>query len=416
MREREGRRMRLSGMIACTCILVLVLACSGCIDSSFPGQYGGAVGGFPEDLTSVTWVLDLYVGGDAQFKPVLNDTQITAVFGTDGLLSGSGGCNIYAAQYETEEELLSIGPVASAKTICSEPLGLMNQETTYLNALESVAAYEISGDDLRLLDRENRTVLVFSRGNVSAPAELTGRTWRLTHFDNGMGKIMPVVDGTTVTAYFDHEGFLRGSAGCNAYATTCRADNGMLDIGIVDVTQMFCSRPAGIMQQEGTYLSMLEQADSYEVDDNHLIIRDKDGDTILIFESERSESIIPLGGTLTGRTWHLRRLADNAGEMVPALSQATVTAVFSEDGHLSGAAGCNWYGTYYRTEGEQLFIEDIAYTDFHCSSPEGILQQEQRYFSLMDRVAAYDIQDRTLILYDENEDPLLEYSGDPLGR
>ena len=396
-------------------MLVLALVCSGCIEPSVPGPNGGAAGSMPEDLTAGTWVLDLYMAGDTQLKPVINGTQITAMFGADGLLSGSGGCNIYAAQYDAGEELLSIGPVASAKTICSQPQGLMNQEAAYLTALDSVAAYTFSGDELSLLDEKGRTVLVFSRGDFSAPTELTGRTWRLTHFDNGMGKILPVVDGTTVTAYFDHEGFLRGSAGCNAYATTCNANGETLDIGIVDVTQTFCSRPTGIMQQEATYLSMLKQADTYEIDENHLVIRDNEGDTILIFESARSEALISLTGKLTGRAWHLRRLADDAGDMVPALSQGTVTAVFSEDGHLSGAAGCNWYGTYYRLEGDRLFLEDIAYTDFYCSTPEGILQQERQYFSLLDRVAAYKIRSGTLILYDENDTPLLEFSGGPLG-
>jgi heat shock protein HslJ len=394
-------------------MLALVLASGGCTEPSVPGLNGtsGQAGGMPRDLTSETWVLELYLAGDSQFNPVLNGTQITAVFGADGLLSGSGGCNIYAAQYEAGEEVLSIGPIASAKTICSQPPGIMNQEAAYFTALDSVAAYEFSGGDLRLLDEEGRTVLVYTRGIISAPTELTGRTWRLTHFDNGIGEILPLVEGTTVTAYFDHEGFLSGSAGCNAYATTYQAGGGSLDIGIVDVTQTFCTRPPGIMQQEATYLSMLKQADTYEIDENHLIIRDNDGDTILIFEGDRPESII----SLTGRTWQLRRLAGDGMGMGPAITQGDVTAVFTDDGHLIGATGCNWYGTYYRLEGEQMFIEDIAHTDFFCYTPEGIIQQEQRYFSLLDQVETYEIKGGTLILSDANDTELLEFSGGPLG-
>lgn len=396
----------------CACMVVLVLACCGCTEPSIPGQNGSPSGDVPEDLTAETWVLDLYLGGDNQFKPVINGTQVSIVFGADGLLSGSAGCNIYAAQYEAGERALSIGPVAAAKTICSRPAGLMNQEAAYLSALDLVTAYEFSEEGLRLLDEEGRTVLVFSRGHLSPPAELSGKTWRLTHFDNGVGKVMPVVAGTTVTAYFDREGFMRGSAGCNAYATTYTTDGGSMQVGIVDVTQTFCTRPAGIMQQEGTYLAMLKKADSYETDENHLVIRDNDGRSILIFESETPEVLI----SLTGRTWHLRRLAAGEdGEMAPAILRGEVTAVFTDDGHLSGAAGCNWYGTYYRIEGEQLFLEDIASTDFHCSSPEGILEQERQYFSLLDRTAAYDITAGTLTLYDENGEELLEFFGDPLG-
>ncbi|MDG6256634.1 MAG: META domain-containing protein [Methanomicrobiaceae archaeon] len=396
-------------------MLVLALVCAGCTHPPVPGRHGGAAGNVPANLTAHTWVLDLYVAGDNQFKPVLNDTRITAVFGADGLLSGSGGCNIYAAQYDAGGELLSIGPVASAKTICSEPPELMNQEAAYLAALHRVAFFAFSSGELRLLDGDRRTVLVFSRSGLSAPTELTGRTWRLTHFDNGMGKILPVVENTTVTANFDPEGFLRGSAGCNAYATTCNAAGEALDIGVVDVTQTFCSRPSGIMQQEATFLSMLKRADTYEIDGNNLVIRNNAGDVILVFESDRSEALLPLGGTLTGRGWHLRRLADNAGEMVPAIPQATVTAAFTRDGHLSGAAGCNWYGTYYRVEGERLFVEEIAFTDFYCSTPEGILEQERQYFSLLNRTASYEIRGGMLSIYDEQKTLLLEFSSDPLG-
>jgi len=415
MLPREYRRMQKIGPVACTGMLVLALVCAGCTHPSVPMRNDGAVRDMPANLTAHTWVLELYVAGDNQFKPVLNDTRITAVFGADGLLSGSGGCNIFAARYDAGGELLSIGPVASAKTICSEPRGVMNQEAAYLAALDRIVFFEFSGGELRLLDGDRRTVLVFSRGGLSAPTELTGRTWRLTHFDTGMGKILPAVAGTTVTAYFDHEGFLRGSAGCNAYATTCDAAGGSLDIGVVDVTQTFCSRPSGIMQQEATFLSMLKRAGTYEVDGNTLVVRNTAGDVILVFESDRSEALLPLSGTLTGRGWHLRRLADDTGEMVPALPQGSVTAAFTRDGHLSGAAGCNWYGTYYRVEGERLFVEEIAYTDFYCSTPEGILEQERQYFSLLDRTASYEIRGGILVIYDEHKTPLLEFSGDPLG-
>ena len=76
---------------------------------------------------------------------------ITAEFGSDGTLSGFAGCNNYNATYTlTADDAISITGISTTRMACAEPA--MTVESQYLAALERAAAYELSGDTLRLRD------------------------------------------------------------------------------------------------------------------------------------------------------------------------------------------------------------------------------------------------------------------------
>jgi len=85
-------------------------------------------------LTGVTWGLLTYNNGKGGLVSVLSGTEITAVFGEDGNLAGSAGCNDYAATYSTDGDSISIGPAATTRKMCTDPEGIMEQEAGYLAA------------------------------------------------------------------------------------------------------------------------------------------------------------------------------------------------------------------------------------------------------------------------------------------
>ena len=65
-------------------------------------------------LADKLWVLIAY--GDSLNPRVIEPgTVITAEFTEDGFLNGSGGCNNYSTSFETEEDTLTIGQVASTR-------------------------------------------------------------------------------------------------------------------------------------------------------------------------------------------------------------------------------------------------------------------------------------------------------------
>jgi heat shock protein HslJ len=109
----------------------------------------------PTPLAGTEWEVTGYNNGKGGVVSVVIGTELSALFGEDGTLAGSAGCNNYHAAYEVDEAAaaegtISIGPAASTRMMCAEPEGVMEQESQYLAALEMAEAYKIEGDRLEL--------------------------------------------------------------------------------------------------------------------------------------------------------------------------------------------------------------------------------------------------------------------------
>lgn len=101
-------------------------------------------------LTGVTWQATNYNNGKQAVVNVLADTQITALFGEDGSLAGSAGCNNYRATYTVQGNQITISAGAMTRKLCNSPAGVMEQETAYGQALTTAATYTIQGNILEL--------------------------------------------------------------------------------------------------------------------------------------------------------------------------------------------------------------------------------------------------------------------------
>jgi heat shock protein HslJ len=101
-------------------------------------------------LTGVVWQAMNINNGREAVVGIIEGTEINAVFGEDGSLSGSSGCNNYVTSYTVEGDQLTIGRVASTMMLCAEPEGVMEQEAAYLAALETVATFTIVNGQLDL--------------------------------------------------------------------------------------------------------------------------------------------------------------------------------------------------------------------------------------------------------------------------
>ncbi len=119
----------------------------------------------PLPLAGTEWTLDSLYSGDT-VSSAITGTPVTAVFGSDGRVTGSAGCNQYFAEYEEAAPSLSIGPAGAPKMFCTGP-GIMEQENTYLLRLGEVRSFSISGDHLTLSNGEGRPLLSFTGGKVA---------------------------------------------------------------------------------------------------------------------------------------------------------------------------------------------------------------------------------------------------------
>ena len=94
-------------------------------------------------------------------------------------------------------------------------------------------------------------------------ATLVG-SWQATGIRQG-DTFASVISGTEITATFDADGTLSGSAGCNSYRATYTADRGRVEVAQPAGTEKACASPDGIMEQESAYLAALPIAVRYVI-------------------------------------------------------------------------------------------------------------------------------------------------------
>jgi heat shock protein HslJ len=100
-------------------------------------------------LVGTTWVAIAINNGRGAVVSAVEGVRVTAVFGADGRITGSGGCNRFFGPYSAEESSMEIGPLASTRMACPEGR-VGEQEAAYFAALERVATWSIREDRLQL--------------------------------------------------------------------------------------------------------------------------------------------------------------------------------------------------------------------------------------------------------------------------
>ena len=104
----------------------------------------------PPDLLGTRWLATMINNGRGGVVSLLQETEVDAVFGADGQVAGSGGCNRYSGGYTLDGADLTIGPLASTMMMCLAPDGVSEQEASYFAALARVAARSFQDDRLQL--------------------------------------------------------------------------------------------------------------------------------------------------------------------------------------------------------------------------------------------------------------------------
>ena len=115
----------------------------------------------PVALKGVTWRATVYNNSRAAAVSLMNGAEITATFDTDGVLSGSAGCNHYRAAYVAKDSSMTIQTPTSTRKACTQPKGVMQQEREYLKALTTAATYTLQGNQLELRTAEDAIVALF---------------------------------------------------------------------------------------------------------------------------------------------------------------------------------------------------------------------------------------------------------------
>lgn len=118
-------------------------------------------------------------------------------------------------------------------------------------------------------------------------------------------------------------------------------------------------------------------------------------------------SIAIVGLTACGATktdlddtkWYLRSYGDQ-NNLKAIIEGTEITATFNRaEGEVSGSGGCNTYFARYEVKGSKLSIFEMAFTEMACISPEGIMEQEQIFLSLLTNAQSFQADDTTLTIF-----------------
>ena len=127
-----------------------------------------------ESVSDVEWRLKAFVSvdqGDSdqgllRVTRLVPGTEVTVGFGEGGV-GGSGGCNGYASQPESggflinEDGSIDIDDdIVKTLALCTDPVGIMEQEKRYTELLPKFERYRIY-EDLLVVHTEDGTVLLF---------------------------------------------------------------------------------------------------------------------------------------------------------------------------------------------------------------------------------------------------------------
>lgn len=124
-----------------------------------------------------------------------------------------------------------------------------------------------------------------SRIEIAVVNGLTSGRWSLSSYSTPSGGLQRPLPGTEITARFGSDGSLSGSAGCNSYNGSFTAFDQTLRIGALSPSVAWCDTPGGIMEQEGTFLTLMRNASRMAISAGQLSVFDSNGNRILEFLS-----------------------------------------------------------------------------------------------------------------------------------
>ena len=220
--------------------------------------------------------------------------------------------------------------------------------------------------------------------------QIEGVNWVLESYKD-RGNMSGVTRDIRIDALFKG-GMVSGNSGINTYSAPYETSGSSLTIGPAVTTMM--ASPEDIMAVEQAYLAALQQASSYTATEDSLTIFDADGSELLSYMKE--EALL-----LTGVTWSVTGYNNGKGGVVSTITGSELTAVFSEDGTMSGSGGVNTYSGDYKAEGDNISIGPLV-TTLMASGDPALMEQEAAFLAALQSASRYTIKGDKLELHRED--------------
>jgi len=266
-------------------------------------------------LNGTRWILQSLNG-----HTLRANTAITLEFQAE-TVDGIGGCNRYGAPYTLQPENgFNVIVPGWTEKLCSEPEGVMEQESEYGSVFSSVTRYRLEGTTLSLANEQNGISLQYQllpRFDVN-PQDLKGKTWQLvsaTGLDTRQFNVF--------TLQFDGNKY-RASTICGGYTGTYQAINDDLRFPDMSMpTDVGCTKEDQIAA--GEYTTLLSSVWQYNVSNTQLELYTEYGKK-LVFERVGRTFPAPPAGMQPARPTYV-----NVSDCTPAAQQVIESQGFRKD-------------------------------------------------------------------------------------
>lgn len=363
-------------------------------------------------LIGTNWNVMVYNNGKGGLTSAIAGTEITLLFGEDGTVSGTTGCNNYTGGYQVDGESIVIGPLATTRRMCVEPEGIMDQEFNYTNTLAKVATYQILGDELTLLDAQG-TILISAQaatdtsgqaaGETPAPTEgtLVGVVWQWigTAYSNDTEQ---PVDSPNYTIQFLPDGSLQFLADCNTGGGSYLVDGSSLTLQLGAMTMMAC--PPDSLSDK--FLAELSQVVTYVIQDGtlYLNLAVDTGNMKFVQSAAKTEgqsgeapagSEAPAadGSALVDTSWQWLGSASASETIAPTFPDRYQLA-FQAEGKVKLRADCNTGGGSYKSDGANLGLDVAVLTRAACAKGS----KSQIFVDQLNQAATYAMDGENLVI------------------
>ncbi len=254
------------------------------------------------------------------------------------------------------------------------PAGAPTDTPTDVPAVEPAATEAVVAEEATAAPAE-----VAPQPAVAAGLDLAGTHWVLTSLNGG-----PALDGAPVTLQFGADGSATGSDGCNRYVFGFSQDGANLTFSPAGAsTMMFCPEPEGVMEQAAAYAAALTATTNFSGNQSQLALL-AGNQIIATFAADVQD--------LAGSEWDVVQYNNGRMAVVSVLNGTELTALFGDNGELSGSAGCNQYIGSYTIDGNTIQIGQLGSTMRLCPEPQGIMEQEQAFMAALQSAATFSIE------------------------
>lgn len=219
----------------------------------------------------------------------------------------------------------------------------------------------------------------------SAPS-LDGTLWRLVTVAGAAAQ-----PGGTLE--FVGHGTLNGSTGCNSFQGTYAQSGDSLTIKPGATTLIGCPPP--LDAQERAVLAALPKTSTFTEKGSTLTLLDASGKALLAYAH--------MSSPLAGATFEVTGINNGKQAVVSVIAGTSLTARFSDDGHVTGSAGCNTYSATYTLDGTTLHVGPPISTRKACSSPAGVMEQETQFLHALERSTIVQPGGNTVFLRDAED-------------